>query len=212
MSGHELLVYEPNPNATPGSTDEFEVEYCVSLLDCPTNVFKIRVEILDVEPAPEQLCIGENCVWPGDTNNDGAVNMQDLLPIGLCMGEVGTARPNTIAATWYGQYADDWDDPFERPGFDLKHIDTDGDSVITALDTAAIRANYGSLHSIQPLPDMPVNTPVLLKNLSNETPEIGDMVSIEIWLGDSVQYANPALGYSRYYGGVELYDQFCGRY
>jgi hypothetical protein len=87
----------------------------------------------------------DDCIWAGDTNFDGIVNMEDLLPIGLCMGEVGIPRQDVnLSAQWYGQYGDDWS-PYAP--MDLKHLDTDGDSIITALDTVAINNFYGNTHS-----------------------------------------------------------------
>ena len=191
-SGHNLITY--TPNAGFAGEDEFEVAYSI---DGNTNTLatvKIVVNVLDIAPDAEQLCIGDNCVYPGDTNNDGIVNMKDVLPIGLCMGEEGTERyAETITTDWYGQYAADWNDLVERPGFDLKHIDTDGDSIISHLDTAAIRQYYGAINNIIPTAETPAALPIYLKYDNTTTPQPGDLVTFEVYLGDSLDYTEYAL-------------------
>jgi hypothetical protein len=191
-SGYNLITYTPNAGFT--GEDEFEVTYSIDGNDNTLATVKIVVNVLDVTPAAEQLCIGDNCVYPGDTNKDGIVNMKDVLPIGLCMGEEGTERyAETITTDWYGQYAVDWDDQFEQPGFDLKHIDTDGDSIISHLDTTAIRQYYGAINNIIPTPEAPAALPIYLKYDNSTAPQPGDVVSFEVYLGDSLDYTDYAL-------------------
>jgi len=191
-SGYNLISYTPNAGFT--GEDEFEVMYSVDGNANTLATVKVVVNVLDVAPDAEQLCIGDNCVYPGDTNKDGVVNMRDVLPIGLCMGEEGTERyAETVTTDWYGQYAVDWDDQFEQPGFDLKHIDTDGDSIISHLDTTAIRQYYGSINNIIPTPETPAALPIYLKYNGTTAPEPGDVVSFEVYLGDSLDYTEYAL-------------------
>ena len=190
-SGYNLIVY--TPDAGFAGQDEFEVEYATDLSLGNLATVKIIVNVLDITPVEEQLCIGDNCVWPGDTNHDGIVNMADVLPIGLCMGETGQGRyTETTGADWYGQYGTNWNDPFETPGFDLKHIDTDGDSIIANADTAAIRAHYGEIHNLIPVPENPTPLPIYLK-YDGGNPQPGDLVTFDIYLGDSIANTDYAL-------------------
>lgn len=53
---------------------------------CCRKSVKIEMEILNVGSGNEPMCF-DDCVWRGDTNFDGTVNLQDLLPIGLSMGK-----------------------------------------------------------------------------------------------------------------------------
>lgn len=191
-SGYNLISYTPNADFT--GEDEFEVAYSIDGNDNTLATVKVVVNVLNVSPEAEQLCIGDNCVYPGDTNKDGVVNMKDVLPIGLCMGEEGTERyAETVTTDWYGQYATDWDDQFEQPGFDLKHIDTDGDSIISHLDTTAIRQYYGAINNIIPTPETPAALPIYLKYNNTTAPQPGDVVSFEVYLGDSLDYTEYAL-------------------
>ncbi|MGK0364331.1 MAG: hypothetical protein ACI85O_001388 [Saprospiraceae bacterium] len=191
-SGHNLISYTPNAGFT--GEDEFEVTYSVDGNNNTLATVKVVVNVLNVVPDTEQLCIGDNCVYPGDTNKDGIVNMKDVLPIGLCMGEEGTERyAETVTTDWYGQYAANWNDPFEQPGFDLKHIDTDGDSIISHFDTTAIRQYYGAINNIIPTPEPPAALPIYLKYNNTTAPQPGDVVSFEVYLGDSLDYTEYAL-------------------
>ena len=87
-----------------------------------------------------QECIYTDCVFPGDTDGDGAANIYDVLNIGLAYDAIGPARENA-SIEWTGQYAPNWD--FETAtGVNYKHVDCDGDGQITMLDQAAIIENY----------------------------------------------------------------------
>ncbi|MFK7934520.1 MAG: Ig-like domain-containing protein, partial [Saprospiraceae bacterium] len=155
VQGNDLIVYAPNYNVT--GYDEFEIEYCVTEFDC--RPIKIKVEILDIDVPGNHICVARECIWAGDTNNDGIVNMQDLLPIGLGMGQVGAERADPDLFNWYGQYGDDWTEILS--GTDIKLIDTDGNGVVSAVDTTAISDFYGNTHSIIPAtPDLNLDLPL----------------------------------------------------
>ena len=137
-----MLVYTPDVSAPVGVTDEFEFEFCAGggYTDC--HLVKLVVTIEDVDAPSNNLCIGTECVWTGDTNTDGVVDIRDVLPIGLCMGDIGVPRPNP-SMDWYGQHSLDWNSIFGGPDFDVKHVDTDGDGIIESIDTTAISEHYG---------------------------------------------------------------------
>ncbi len=182
ISGKNQILYIPNANVTTG-VDEFEVTYCV--LDDAGNCayeksVKIEIEILNVESATaETLCIND-CVWPGDTNLDGVVNMEDLLPLGVGMGAVGVPRSDAAIARWYGLPANNWSD--EDGDVNLKHLDTDGDSIVTARDTTAIRAYYGYAHSLTAKMIPFYKYTIALEGDIFFNP--GDLVELDLVLGD----------------------------
>jgi len=86
-----------------------------------------------------------NCVWPGDANDDKQVDMNDFLAIGHAFGTKGHLRPSA-SSSWTGQPAPDWDSVFAS-GVNYKHADCNGDSIINYSDTVAISDNYGKTHS-----------------------------------------------------------------
>lgn len=182
ISGKNLIIYIPNNNVTSG-TDELEITYCVLDEDGDCyykKAIKVEIDILNLESTSGgSFCIAD-CVWPGDTNMDGVVNIADLLPIGVSMGEVGTPRSESDLSVWYGQSGNDWSE--EMGGkVNLKHIDTDGDSIVTAQDTAAIREFYGNAHGLTS-----TQLPFFKYNLQLEgdiTANPGDVVEFDIILG-----------------------------
>lgn len=76
-------------------------------------------------------------VYPGDANNDGVVNSDDILEIGLNYEEQGFERI-VPGNTFTGVLASDW----YVNGYNGKHIDCDGSGVINADDTLAISLNF----------------------------------------------------------------------
>lgn len=154
IQGNNILIYTPYADVTEG-LDEIEITYCLNDPDgngCfVSKQVKIWMTILDVGDNGEPVCIGD-CIWAGDTNADGIVNMNDLLPIGRSMGEIGTERAGATFDLWYGQYGEDWGSLFGGSDveLDIKHIDADGNSIVTAEDTTAIRAFYGRTHNMVP--------------------------------------------------------------
>ncbi len=148
ITGKNLIIYSPNNNVNSG-VDEFEITYCV-LNDAGECAYeksiKVEIEILDLSrPNNNPSCV-DDCIWPGDTNRDGVVNMEDLLPIGVGMGAVGSPRSDADLSVWYGQYGNDWN--AEEGDLNFKHVDTDGDSIVTAFDTTAISSFYGYTHDL----------------------------------------------------------------
>ena len=184
FAGFNMLIYTPDQGVADFQ-DEFEIEYCVVSDNCPTANVKVKVDILDIDVAADQYCLGENCVWAGDTNNDGVVDMKDILPVGLCMGEVGHTRPNPDLSLWFGQYGDDWNSLTENPGFDLKHIDADGNGIIGGSDTTAISQFYLNQHSILPQSaGSSINVPLYFYEEAVSPVTGGDLVLLDLWLGD----------------------------
>ena len=86
------------------------------------------------------ICNFNDCVFPGDANDDGLVNIFDILNLGIGFNKLGEVRPNADINPVL-QAAFDW-------GFatffdlDFKHIDCDGNGIVNATDYEAIDQNY----------------------------------------------------------------------
>lgn len=163
--GEQVLLYTPNEGAV--GTDQFEVQYCLEEGNCKS--LTINMEVKDLEIAEENICLGGDCVWSGDANNDGVVDMNDLLTVGRFIGQTGKPRIQPTIDEWYGQYSDKWlvsesvitvnidlfvQESVITVNIDLfgQHIDTNGDGVISAKDTTAISKFFGNYHAITPTP------------------------------------------------------------
>lgn len=91
---------------------------------------------LSVETFADFLVIADIVeVWPGDTNNDGIVDITDVLPIATYFGEVGPSREFNIR--WEAQSASSWDNPA------LTYVNATGSGVITQNDVIPIGLNFG---------------------------------------------------------------------
>ncbi|WP_169315650.1 Ig-like domain-containing protein [Haliscomenobacter hydrossis] len=180
LQGSNLLVYIPNLGYT--GPDAFEVTLCMAdSKDCKNRKsIKVEVDVLDVGHPVLPSCI-EDCVWAGDTNQDGIVDMNDLLPLGLHMGEVGVPRGEVSLEEWYGQHSSNWDNPYVT-NYDLKHLDTDGDSLIMDRDTLAISKFYGNTHSFVPTPIPFYNYEI--KIVSDQELEPGKPFEFDLVIGD----------------------------
>ena len=181
IKGNNIIVYTPNANST--GHDEFEMEYCTaSGTNCPT--VKVNVDIQSISSG--NICFGTDCVWPGDANDDGIVDLKDMLPTAWCIGDVGTSRSSATINPWHGQSSPNWGIVFPHTDVDLKHLDANGDSLINISDTIAIGQHYQKNHSLSPSPiSFPANIPLFLG-----TPDTihvvgpGDTIRIPIILGD----------------------------
>lgn len=192
ITGYNMIVYTPDAGFY-GDIDEFEVEYCVNG-NCQSVKFQIDV-LENLNPSEDQ-CI-ETCVWPGDANNDGIVNIRDLLSIGYAMGTYGPERVNGNTE-WQPQFGDDWEDPYTDASLDLKHLDTNGDGIVSAQDTAAVADSYLNTHKITTIKSHQLNTDIDLRFLVRDTALYsGDtLIILDILFGLSSKPAYDAYGLS----------------
>ncbi|MBL7774437.1 MAG: hypothetical protein JNK89_00455, partial [Saprospiraceae bacterium] len=129
-------------------------------------------------------------VWPGDADNNNAVNHHDLLYLGMAFGANGPARANA-SIDWVGQPATDWPQTTGGLSVNFKNMDTNGDGLIDAADTLAIAANWGRV--LDPLDDNPfaaattvpgmAPTPAPELSLPADTLFAGQSVFIPVVLG-----------------------------
>lgn len=193
VSGDNMLIYEPNPGVT--GDDVIDLEYCTGANSSRCQLVKLNIKIEDTpNPSGSAMCAGRQCVWSGDADHNGKVDIKDLLPIGLCMGEVGTGRP-AASIEWYAQQGDNWNSLFDNGlGFDVKHIDTDGNGIVSAMDTAAIGQFYGKYNNIVPAAPAPISElPFYLGGFPGNI-QPGDVIYVPIHLGNDSIPAFDAYG------------------
>jgi hypothetical protein len=185
IQGTNLLLYVPAEQVDSG-LDDFEITYCLldpsGSGDClMSKTVKIWMTILNLSAGEGPPCV-QDCVWAGDTNADGIVNLADLLPIGWQMGEIGNPRAGAGASEWYGQYAEDWSTLFGGGnGVNIKHVDSDGDSMVSAADTTAIRTYFGRTHRM--VPNVAADAPYEFYLEAPLFVDPGDLVEVRVILG-----------------------------
>ncbi len=188
--GERLLVYNPTTDFV--GTDLVRANYCITSTGNCIGL-NIHVEVLDLTPPAGGWCV-QQCVWPGDTDNNGFVELADLLPIGECLGAVGLQRTAT-SPFWTGLDAPSWTQQ-GMPASDLKFIDADGDGVIAAADTMEIMQNLGRYH--KPYPEAAariIDLPILI-DFPFDTLYEGDLAYFNIILGTENHYAEDAYGFT----------------
>ncbi len=108
-------------------------------------------EMIELTTAELEILFNTTVVWPGDTNHDGIVDMQDILPIGQYYGMSGPARA-AFNVSWSGQVAGLWEVP------EATSADATGDGKINQNDILPIGLNFGKIRPGH------TNKPVLAKN------------------------------------------------
>ena len=125
---------------------------------------------------------------------DGIVNVEDLLPLGLRMGEIGEQRSEADLNTWYGQFSQDWQAQLNSGEINLKHLDTDGDSIVTANDTMAISKFYGRTHDLTPKSIPNFKHKIRLRGTITANP--GDVIELDLLMGDENNPAFDVYGFT----------------
>ena len=120
-----------NPGLSADSTGTYIVEAtdACGLSDRDTIQVTLTVD-------PQQ----GSCVWPGDVNADGWVNIVDFLILGSIHGQMGTHRTNA-SADWTSQPSMDWGSQIPHlfaNGVDMKHADCDGDGIVNISQDAKL--------------------------------------------------------------------------
>lgn len=152
---------------------------------------------------PDDACT-LNCVWPGDTDNNGTANNFDVLNIGLAYDFTGAPRGDQSTG-WYAHFAADWPGEF-ADGVNHKFADANGNGTVNAADTTAISLNYGLTHGKNGSSSSS-GAPLFYNFESQSGTNIGDTISLTIHLGNT---DNPltnfyGIAYSVNYDGTLLH-------
>jgi hypothetical protein len=182
VSGYNLLIYTPPTNFS--GTDEMRIQYCAGG-ECKS--VKIYMQVLDEELS---ACI-DDCVWPGDVNRDGEVNVFDMLPIAYHVGHTGSIRSASPEEEFLAYESVNWEyNQFNNQ--DLKHADADGDGSISSLDKEVLLTYYQEQNKLKPVTYNPLyNVPFIL-DLATPEIEIGETAIFNIIIG-TAQY--PAIDF-----------------
>ena len=150
----------------------------------PSYFTLIASDELDNLPA----CIF-NCVWPGDADNSGLTDMDDLLAIGLGYGATGASRVDATI-DWTGQNAEAWATALPD-GTNHKYTDCNGDGIINDDDTTSVSTNYSFEHVVNTLRTDAADIP--LSFITDGAATIG-LNTIPIVLGDAVNMVDAIYG------------------
>ncbi|MCB0664198.1 MAG: T9SS type A sorting domain-containing protein [Saprospiraceae bacterium] len=183
--GHSFN-YSPDPQFE--GTDGFVVRYCAGQ---PEKCKNISLAV-SVQPLESAGC--QDCVWPGDHNNDGQVDIQDAVVLATNIGYSGPVRTGTSSDYWYGQEMEDWPATLSYGTRNLKYVDGNGDGILSTTDLQILSHHYMKAHNLVPKP--PPGLHAIPLNLEILTPEVesGDWAVIEVSLGSASLPASDMLG------------------
>lgn len=132
----------------------------------------------------ENTIASGDSVWPGDANEDGIVDVNDLFSIGVAYGQSGASRAVT-AINWAPQFAHNWVSA-QPGGVNDKFADCNGDGIINATDTLAIIQNFNLTHARGvPSPSYINGQPALSLYPHPGSTNAGSMITCDIILGNS---------------------------
>lgn len=163
------LILNPTIIAT-GETMTYTL-LAVSDLGCMDSV-KTTIEVTN------------DCVYPGDTDNSGVVDMFDLFPIGRSFDKSGNAR-NTISNEWQGFGVKDWNETGSN-GQDLKYIDCNGNGTIGFEDMSAIVLNFRLEQKSGGFAKGKLGDPELQFLPKFDKIEAGELLELEVWIGSEL--------------------------
>ena len=154
--GSDIPLTIMAPNAINYSWQPASLLSCTDCADPIINTTMDTMVTVTVETATgctqtESLTIitDDECVWPGDANNDGIANYLDVLWLGLANGATGPER--TVQTTsWIGLGSEDWTSQTPVSMVNYKFIDADGNGLIDEDDIDPIIQNYDLEHNFIP--------------------------------------------------------------
>lgn len=187
FSGYNLMVYTPSDDFT--GKDLFYLDYC-TVPEEPCKHMSISIDVLDYQPI--EFCL-DDCIWPGDANNDGIVSGLDLLSLGYNMGETGQAREVYDMGVWIGQQGQNWERTQGVLPIDMKFIDSDGNGEITFEDVNYVDEYYLNTHAFHVIQEVSLNSNDFHLILPEDSLFVGDTASFFIIIGsedDMVQSMN----------------------
>jgi hypothetical protein len=90
----------------------------------------------------QSLYCQDDCVWPGDANQDGIAKHDDLLYLGLAMGNNVSGFPRVPNSfLWMGHRSNNWGATLPGGG-NAKHADFSGDGHLDSTEVAILDLNY----------------------------------------------------------------------
>jgi hypothetical protein len=169
--------YTPQEGFT--GLDHFSLNYCAGSLGF--------CQIIDVEMVVQDVMAPtcDDCVWPGDHNNDGQVDVQDAVVLATNLGYSGPTRSGTDNLFWIGQNAIDWNETILVGTDNLKYVDSNGDGLTSTADLQAVGNFYMKAHGIMPSPPQSMDPVPLELNLLTPEVEAGEWAIVEVSLGSA---------------------------
>jgi hypothetical protein len=163
---------------------------------CPTSDQTIKLQVntgLITLYDSIHIKVDKYCVYPGDADESGKVDKNDVLKIALAYSSTGEARGVT-GSTFDAVHADDWSKSF-KSGLNYKYADCNGDGKVDSKDIDVIKANYSHTHN-KTTEETVDGNPDLYYIANKDTVKPGDTLILRIMLGTVTNPVNNIYGVS----------------
>ncbi len=173
VSGANKIVYTPESSGS----DLVEVEYCTESGVCEI----VKLSFNNINVAGEDCLCVEDCIYSGDINNDGKVDVGDIVALGNSIGEKGESRDQVDA--WVPQSGNSWIYTQDYIDEDLSYADADGNGLVDQNDAISIGEYYGASHDLLPQISYELlEAPIILEAQQTEV-DSGELLVIDVLLG-----------------------------
>lgn len=175
-----FAVYTPNDDYV--GADDIVLRYFASDNNLPTySTIVVITEDSDVSDVC--ICV-DDCVWTGDANGDGNVNVRDLLSIGRYMGATGETREvSPFGDAYKGVQVPAWSGN-QTNGKSIGFADSNGDGIVSEEDISDVAENYGRVNTLVSSDLFGVKD-IPFYFVSDTDAEVGEVKEIEIYAGTS---------------------------
>lgn len=126
---------------------------------------------------PYQYCVGNDCVYPGEVNQDGIINYKDIAFMGTQGEKTGKERQDPLIFAPLN--AENWTTSLAS-GTNSKHADADGNGKVNSIDRRVVRLYYDyTTPNFKPITDeyAPIGSDITF-NLS-ENSVVADSTSLK---------------------------------
>ena len=176
------IHYEWTPNVeidNPNSANP-----TVGLTESRTYTLIVTTDAGCTDMIEANIEVTNDCVFPGDADNSGEVDMFDLFPLGRSFGKEGLAR-NSISNEWQGFGAFDWSET-QGNGQNLKYVDCNGNGSIGFEDMTAIVLNFNLMQKSGGFTKGDLDDPELRFIPNSEAVGLGEWLELEVWIGSDI--------------------------
>ena len=135
----------------------------------------------------------DSCVYPGDMNADGIVDIREYLNYGIAFMRPGPSRSDTSTG-WYCHTAQNWSWWF-ADSLNYKHTDSNGDGYIFLGDYPAIGENWSHDTTASYRNDGTSSDPPFYMEYDKSAVNLGDSLTLGFYLGTTQHPVWKAYGF-----------------
>lgn len=169
ISGENKIVYIPNDGFS--GADEFTIYYSPG----GNLQYGLTVDIEVVSSDTEDCYCSTDCVYQGDVDNDGKVDLLDLFAFGNHFGSIVEARTND-SDLWIGQSSEE--------SSNAKYADIDGNGIVDENDLEFFFDYHGASHAFYQNAELISSEYSIFFEPQVETIDSGELLRINVLLGD----------------------------